>query len=233
MSGTYNEVLVLFSLLVAILASYTALDMASRVTTTQGTSAARWWLAGGAMAMGLGIWSMHFVGMLAFDLPIPLGYDLAITLYSMLAAVGVSAFALWLVSRPDLPMRLLCLGAVLMGAGIAVMHYMGMAALRMQPGIDCDPLWFSLSIVIAVAASGAALWIAFHLRRGHRRGGAATGEPPARDPAPLLRRTQWFRLRLCLPVSRHEQGSASRRAGHPHRRGQGCGPAVGRPLRPQ
>ena len=169
MSGTYNEVLVLFSLLVAILASYTALDMASRVTTTQGTSAARWWLAGGAMAMGLGIWSMHFVGMLAFDLPIPLGYDLAITLYSMLAAVGVSAFALWLVSRPDLPMRLLCLGAVLMGAGIAVMHYMGMAALRMQPGIDCDPLWFSLSIVIAVAASGAALWIAFHLRRGHRR----------------------------------------------------------------
>ncbi|HEY1034672.1 MAG TPA: EAL domain-containing protein [Pseudoxanthomonas sp.] len=169
MSGTYNEVLVLFSLLVAILASYTALDMASRVTTTQSTSAARWWLAGGAMPMGLGIWSMHFVGMLAFDLPIPLGYDLAITLYSMLAAVGVSAFALWLVSRPDLPMRLLCLGAVLMGAGIAVMHYMGMAALRMQPGIDYDPLWFSLSIVIAVAASGAALWIAFHLRRGHRR----------------------------------------------------------------
>jgi len=171
MSGTYNEVLVLFSLLVAILASYTALDMASRVTTTQGTAAARWWLAGGAMAMGLGIWSMHFVGMLAFDLPIPLGYDLAITLYSMLAAVGVSAFALWLVSRPDLPARLLCLGAVLMGAGIAVMHYIGMAALRMQPGIDYDPLWFALSIVIAVVASGAALWIAFHLRRGHRRHG--------------------------------------------------------------
>jgi diguanylate cyclase (GGDEF)-like protein len=171
MSGTYNEVLVLFSLLVAILASYTALDMASRVTTTQGTTAARWWLAGGAMAMGLGIWSMHFVGMLAFDLPIPLGYDLAITLYSMLAAVGVSAFALWLVSRADLPRRLLCLGALLMGAGIAVMHYIGMAALRMQPGIDYDPLWFALSIVIAVVASGAALWIAFHLRRGHRRHG--------------------------------------------------------------
>ncbi|SDR18203.1 diguanylate cyclase (GGDEF) domain-containing protein [Pseudoxanthomonas sp. CF385] len=169
MSGTYNEVLVLFSLLVAILASYTALDMASRVTTTRGTAAARWWLAGGAMAMGLGIWSMHFVGMLAFDLPIPLGYDLAITLYSMLAALGVSAFALWLVSRPDLPRRLLCVGAVLMGAGIALMHYIGMAALRMQPGIDYDPLWFSLSIVIAVVASGAALWIAFHLRRGHRR----------------------------------------------------------------
>ena len=169
MSGTYNEVLVLFSLLVAILASYTALDMASRVTTTQGTTAARGWLAGGALAMGLGIWSMHFVGMLAFDLPIPLGYDLAITLYSMLAAVGASAFALWLVSRPDLPRRLLCLGAVLMGAGIALMHYIGMAALRMQPGIDYDPLWFALSIAIAVLASGAALWIAFHLRRGHRR----------------------------------------------------------------
>ena len=166
--SSYEPLLVVLSICVAVMVCFTALNMAGRVVTARGR-AAFWWLASGALVMGLGIWSMHFVGMLAFDLPIPLGYDLAITLYSMLAAVGVSAFALWLVSRPDLPMRLLCLGAVLMGAGIAVMHYMGMAALRMQPGIDCDPLWFSLSIVIAVAASGAALWIAFHLRRGHRR----------------------------------------------------------------
>ena len=168
MTGTYNEVFVLFSLLVAILASYTALDMAGRVATTHGT-AARWWLTGGAFAMGLGVWSMHFVGMLAFHLPIPLGYDLTLTLCSMLAAVGSSAFALWLVSRPQLPHRRLLLGAVLMGAGIALMHYIGMAALQMQPGIDYHPGWFTLSIVIAVAASGAALWIAFHLRSGGRR----------------------------------------------------------------
>ncbi len=170
MSGTYNETLVFFSLLVAILASYTALDMAGRVATTQGT-AARWWLAGGTLAMGLGVWSMHFVGMLAFNLPIPLGYDPVITVYSMIAALASSAFALWLVSRPELPRRLLSLGAVLMGAGIALMHYTGMGALRMMPGIDYDPVWFTLSILIAIVASGAALWIAFQLRRGHRRHG--------------------------------------------------------------
>lgn len=170
MSGTYNEVLVFFSLLVAVLASYTALDMAGRVATTEGT-AARWWLAGGALAMGLGIWSMHFVGMLAFNLPIPLGYDLFITLYSMAMAIASSAFALWLVSWPELPTRLLLLGAMLMGAGIALMHYTGMNALRMQPGIDYDPWWFGASVLIAIGASGAALWIAFQLRRGHRRHG--------------------------------------------------------------
>ena len=168
MTGTYNEILVLSSLLVAILASYTALDMAGRVATTHGT-AARWWLAGGAFAMGLGVWSMHFVGMLAFHLPIPLGYDLALTVCSMLAAIGSSAFALWLVSRPQLPHRRLLLGAVLMGTGIALMHYIGMAALQMQPGIEYHAGWFTLSIAIAVAASGAALWIAFHLRSGGRR----------------------------------------------------------------
>lgn len=112
---------------------------------------------------------MHFVGMLAFDLPIPLGYDLTLTLCSMLAAFGSSTFALWLVSRPRLPHRRLLLGAVLMGAGIALMHYIGMAALQMQPGIDYHPGWFTLSIIIAIAASGAALWIAFQLRSGGRR----------------------------------------------------------------
>lgn len=163
MTGTYSQSLVVFSLLVAILASYTALDMAGRLATATGR-VARWWLAGGAAAMGLGIWSMHFIGMLAFKLPIPIGYDLAITLYSMTISVGASAYALWLVSRPLLPKRRLVAGAVLMGLGIATMHYLGMSAMRMQPGIDYDPLWFATSIVIAIAAAGAALWIAFRLR---------------------------------------------------------------------
>jgi len=167
MSGSYNDLLVLCSLLIAILASYTALHMASHVATA-GRTAARWWLAGGACAMGLGIWSMHFVGMLAFSLPIPLGYDLAITLYSMLLAIGASAFALWLVSRERMPWRHWATGSLLMGGGIALMHYTGMAALRMQPGIAYDPVWFSASILIAVAASAAALWIAFRLRGEHR-----------------------------------------------------------------
>jgi len=175
--SSYNPLLVLLSLLVAILASYTALDMAGRVVTAQGR-AAFWWLAGGASAMGLGIWSMHFVGMLAFSLPIPLGYDVSITLGSLAIAIAASAFALWLVSRSELPWPRLAGGALLMGAAVAGMHYTGMAALRMLPGIDYDPVMFALSVVIAVLASGAALWIAFHLRRhSHRvralRAGAA------------------------------------------------------------
>lgn len=168
MTGTYSQSLVVFSLLVAMLASYTALDMAGRLATTGGR-VARWWLTGGATAMGLGIWSMHFVGMLAFNLPIPIGYDLAITLYSLAVSVGASAYALWLVSRPQLPRRRLLAGAVLMGLGIATMHYLGMAAMRMQPGIDYDPLWFAASLLIAIGAAGAALWIAFRLRKEGER----------------------------------------------------------------
>ena len=163
MTGTYSQSLVVFSLLVAILASYTALDMAARVANTEG-KVARWWLAGGAGAMGLGIWSMHFIGMLAFDLGIPMGYDLAITLYSLAVSVGASAYALWLVSHKVLPWYRLVAGAVLMGLGVAAMHYLGMSAMRMEPGIDYHMGWLALSIVIAIVAAGAALWIAFRLR---------------------------------------------------------------------
>lgn len=168
LASSYNPLLVLLSLFVAILASYTALDMAGRVVTAQGR-AAFWWLIGGASAMGLGIWSMHFVGMLAFSLPIPLGYDVPITLGSLGIAIASSAFALWLVSRRDLPWPRLSGGALLMGAGVAGMHYTGMAALRIMPGIQYDPLTFALSVVIAVLASGVALWIAFRLRRQSHR----------------------------------------------------------------
>ncbi|MDH4581871.1 EAL domain-containing protein [Pseudomonas sp. BN415] len=163
LTGSYDYSLVLISLLVAILASYTALDLAGRVARSQGRGAVLW-IAGGAIAMGIGIWSMHFIGMLAFSLPIPLGYDLSLTLLSLLIAVLVSGFALWLVSQPEQPLWQLLCGAVTMGAGISSMHYLGMHAMRMVPGIDYDPGLFYLSLAIAVAASGAALWIAFRLR---------------------------------------------------------------------
>ncbi|MCT7307545.1 putative bifunctional diguanylate cyclase/phosphodiesterase [Ralstonia wenshanensis] len=168
LASSYNPLLVLLSLFVAILASYTALDMAGRVVTAQGR-AGSWWLIGGASAMGLGIWSMHFVGMLALNLPIPVGYDVGITLTSLAIGIGASMFALWLVSRRELPWPRLAGGALLMGAGVAGMHYTGMAALRMNPGIQYNPARFALSIVIAVLASGVALWIAFRLRRQSRR----------------------------------------------------------------
>lgn len=164
LTASYDSALVVVSLLVAILASYTALDMAERINSTQ-EFGGRSWLVGGAVAMGIGIWSMHFIGMLAFRLPIVLGYDIWITLLSLLVAIIVSGFALWTVSRPELPLRRLIKSALLMGGGIALMHYIGMAAMLMNPAIQYDPLIFLASIMIAVVAAGAALWIAFHLRR--------------------------------------------------------------------
>ncbi|UXA49143.1 bifunctional diguanylate cyclase/phosphodiesterase [Xanthomonas prunicola] len=168
MVGTYNLGMVMLSLVVAVLASYTALQLAARMTASRGGFAAAW-LAGGAIAMGIGIWSMHFIGMLAFRLPIPVGYDLALTVYSMLVAILTSALALWLTSRADLPLPRLGLGALLMGLGIALMHYMGMGALCMVKAISYDPLLFGLSIAIAIVAAAAALWIAFRLRHDGQR----------------------------------------------------------------
>lgn len=175
--GTYSPTLVIISLCVAILASYTALDLTERIATAKGR-AVHLWTAGGAFAMGIGVWSMHFIGMLAFKLPIELGYDVSLTLLSLLIGILSSGFALWLVSQPRLPAWQLAYGALVMGAGISAMHYTGMAAMRMQPGIDYDPTLFGASLLIAVGASGAALWIAFRLRQHSPyviliRGGAA------------------------------------------------------------
>ncbi|HEX6495360.1 MAG TPA: EAL domain-containing protein [Acidobacteriaceae bacterium] len=165
---TYNPWLVLISVLVAMLASYTALDMAGRITAANGR-VARWWLAGGSLAMGSGIWSMHFIGMLACHLPIAMGYDPWITGASWLAGILSSAFALHLVCQEQLSNRRLCLGALLMGAGVSAMHYTGMAAMRMNPAIQYDRGLVGLSVAIAVVASGAALWLAFRLREHSSR----------------------------------------------------------------
>ncbi|MBX9410156.1 EAL domain-containing protein [Pseudomonas baetica] len=175
--GSYSSTLVFISLCVAILASYTALDLTGRIATAKGRSV-HFWTAGGALAMGVGVWSMHFIGMLAFRLPIDLGYDISITALSLLIAVLSCGFALWLVSQPKLPISQLAFGALIMGAGISAMHYTGMAAMRMTPGIDYDPALFGASLLIAVGASAAALWIAFRLRQHSPhvrliRGGAA------------------------------------------------------------
>ena len=178
LAGYYESSLVLLSVLVAVLASYTALSVAERVASVDGGAAA-WWIAGGAFAMGSGIWSMHFVGMLAFRLPIPLGYDLFITLLSWALPVMVSALALWRLSRPHPTGAELALSALLIGLGINAMHYVGMAAMRMQPAIVWSKVLVGASIVIAIAASAAALWTALRLRgqrddrRWPYRGGAA------------------------------------------------------------
>ncbi len=162
MTGTYNASLVLLSILVAICVSYTALRLAARVSRARGASA-RLWLAGGAVAMGTGIWSMHFVGMLAFSLPIPLSYSLAPTLGSLALAVASSGFALWIAARPQAELQRLVLGSLIMGTGICGMHYVGMTALQIVPMITYEPWLVAGSAAIAVFASFAALWLFTHL----------------------------------------------------------------------
>jgi diguanylate cyclase (GGDEF)-like protein len=156
--------LVVLSIVVAVLASYVALDLASRVAASRGSKAAGFWLAGGALSMGIGIWAMHFIGMLAVHLPIPMSYDIFITLLSLAIAIVVSAFALYTVSYGVWSVRRLLFSGLLMGIGICAMHYSGMAAMEMRPSITYDPLLFGASVLIAIVASIVALWIAFQLR---------------------------------------------------------------------
>nr|WKF61839.1 putative signaling protein [Paraburkholderia busanensis] len=164
MQSSYNLGLVAFSLVVATLASYTALDLADRISLLAYARTRQMWLAGGALAMGIGIWSMHFIGMLSFSLNIPIGYDFAITGYSLVIAVLVSWFALHVVTLDRLKISGLLAGGTLMGLGISGMHYVGMAAMLMKPAIQYDTTIFVASIVIAIAASTAALWLANTLR---------------------------------------------------------------------
>ncbi|KFN46461.1 MHYT domain-containing protein [Arenimonas metalli] len=162
MQGTYDPILVALSILIAALAGYVAIEFAGRLFSRRD----QWmkWLAGGSLAMGSGIWAMHFVGMSALMMPITITYDLGITVFSWVAAVLVSALALFIVSRGELNKLNLGLGALAMGAGVCVMHYSGMAAMKMDPGLGYDPFWFTVSVIIAVVASGAALVLVSALR---------------------------------------------------------------------
>lgn len=169
MHGTYNVLLVSLSLVIATLASYTALELARLISPMEKSKLRHMWLIAGATAMGIGIWSMHFVGMLAFSLPVPLGYDFKITLASLVIAILVSYFALRVVTLTKLTLARLATGGVLMGLGIASMHYTGMAAMHMQPGIQYDPALFAASVLVAIVAAAAALSIAHALSAVERR----------------------------------------------------------------
>jgi PAS domain S-box-containing protein len=161
--GSYNYALVALSILIAIFASYTALDLAGRVTAARGWSRALW-LLGGAGAMGTGIWSMHYIGMLAFILPIPVAYHWPTVLLSLFAAILASVVALGVVSRQKMGAFRALAGSVLMGTGIAGMHYIGMAAMRLSALCQFNSFLVVLSVAFAVLISLAALWITFHFR---------------------------------------------------------------------
>jgi len=161
--GSYNYALVALSVLIAMFASYAALDLAGRVTAAGGRTRAVW-LLGGAGAMGTGIWSMHYIGMLAFVLPVPVAYHWPTVLLSLLAAILASVVALGVVSRQKMGLFRALAGSVLMGTGIASMHYIGMAAMRLPAICQFNSFLVALSVVFAVLISLAALWITFHFR---------------------------------------------------------------------
>ncbi|HEY1271919.1 MAG TPA: MHYT domain-containing protein [Terriglobales bacterium] len=163
MKGSYDYRLVVLSVLIAICAAYAALELAGRTTAAKGRVRLAW-LAGGATAMGLGIWSMHYIGMLAFSLPIPVLYDWPTVLLSLLAAIFASAVALFVVSRKQMGWVSALVGSVIMGGGIATMHYTGMAAMRLRATCSYDPLLLTLSVLSAIAISLVALWLTFRFR---------------------------------------------------------------------
>ena len=171
MPSSYDLLVVALSFAIATFASYVTLDLARRVRVSDQGMAWVWWSAG-SVVMGTGIWSMHFVGMQAFQLPIPLGFTGGLTLLSWIAAVASAAVALAIASRTSFSVRRLVLGALFMGGGISAMHYIGMAALDMVPPIVWKQTLVAVSVLIAVLASATALLI-FHLLskvpRGRRR----------------------------------------------------------------
>jgi two-component system, sensor histidine kinase and response regulator len=163
LTGHYDVPLVLLSILIAILAAYAALDLAGRITVARDWTRFVW-LTGGAVAMGTGIWAMHYIGMLAFELPVPVYYNWPEVLLSLLVAILASALALFVVSRKKMGLGAAITAAVVMGCGIAGMHYIGMAAMRMAAMHHYSPLLFTLSVVAAMIISFVALQLTFAVR---------------------------------------------------------------------
>ena len=163
MISSYDYGLVVLSVFISILASFAALDLAARVSSAVDRRRSLW-LAGGATAMGFGIWSMHYTGMLAFRLPVPVQYDWPTVLVSLLAAIFASAFAIFVVSRREMALSRVFVSSLFMGAGISASHYVGMAAMRLPAISQYSPALVALSVGLSIAISFVALWLAFHLR---------------------------------------------------------------------
>jgi diguanylate cyclase (GGDEF)-like protein len=163
--SSLDPVWVAISCVVACLASFTALNLAGRLQAAEGL-ARRLWLLASALALGGGIWSMHFIGMLAMAMPMPMSYDPEVTLLSLLLAVVMTGLGLLMVCRLGPTVIGIGSGGIVVGLGIVAMHYVGMEAMR-TPVMDIayDRAWVSISVVIALVAAIAALWLAFRTTR--------------------------------------------------------------------
>ncbi len=164
LNHTHEPWLVIVSILIAILASYTALELVGRINSHHKQQRTKWLLAGAGI-MGSGIWSMHFTAMLAFQLPIPIAYDVPTVIVSWIAAIVVSAIALSTSSAKNISWKKIVFSGILMGIGIGVMHYVGMAAMRLQATLSYRPGPFIASMGIAIGASIVALWLFIQFRQ--------------------------------------------------------------------
>jgi PAS domain S-box-containing protein len=164
-TGVHDHALVALSVLIAITASYTALDLASRVRASAGLLRYAW-LATAALAMGGGIWAMHFVAMLAFSMPgMEVTYGKGLTLLSLLIPVAATGISFFAVCRPHPGPGLLLASGLFMGLGIAAMHYTGMAAMNMAADLRYERAWVAASILIAIGAATIALWLSVRTSR--------------------------------------------------------------------
>lgn len=165
MTGTFDLVLVAVSYAISVFGSYTGLVLAGQITDLR-NAMDRMWLAFAAVALGGGaIWSMHFIGMLAYQPPIPVSYDATLTVLSLVLAVLFVGLGVYRVIRQRrMKFSTLVGSGIIMGLGVAAMHYTGMAALQFAGDSHYDPTIVALSVVIAIVASIAALWIAFTVR---------------------------------------------------------------------
>lgn len=155
---SHDPILVTIAVLIGILASYSALDLMGRVRASTGRRRVQW-LIGGAIAMGSGIWSMHFTATMAFELPIPVTYDARIVVISWLAAVAAAAVALSTTSHLQVTKVHLILGSIMMAMSISIMHYVAMGAMQLEATLSYTPLYLRLSMIIALLASLLALWL--------------------------------------------------------------------------
>lgn len=174
MQHQYSFWLVALSYGISVFGSFAALLLARRIPAATG-GGTRWgWVSSAAIALGgCGIWAMHFIAMLAYRMEMPVRYDLGLTLLSMIIAIGVTGLGFSLVGVPQVGSGRLILAGLLMGGGVAAMHYMGMAAMQMQADLRYDPTLVAVSILIAVIAAIVALWLAFNLKSAWMRVAAA------------------------------------------------------------
>lgn len=161
--GYYDYRLVILSVLIAVLGSYNTIELGGRITAARGRNRLPW-LAGGALAMGIGTWSMHYTGMLGFRLPVQVQYDLPTAFLSLLASVFSSTVALFVISRRRMGWIRALAGSVFMGGGIVALHYIAMASMRLPAMCVYSPPLVTLSVVIAIGFSLMSLWMAFLFR---------------------------------------------------------------------